>query len=93
MALPTPLAILVVDDEPSLTTDSLPTCAVMGSRSAIRLRHEVTTHDVIGQAYGFGVLLHIAATTGADLDKALRAFAQVPGVSGVLTLALRTSQE
>jgi hypothetical protein len=48
---------------------------------------------VVGQAYGFGVLLHLAATTGADLDKALRAFAQVPGVTGVLTLALRTSQE
>jgi hypothetical protein len=47
---------------------------------------------VVGQAYGFGVLLHIAATSSADLSEALRTFAQVPGVTGVLTLALRPSQ-
>jgi len=47
---------------------------------------------VVGHAYGFGTLLHIAATSPADLGNALRAFAQVPGVTGVLTLALRTSQ-
>ena len=46
---------------------------------------------VVGQAYGFGVLLHIAATSSADLSEALRTFAQVPGVTGVLTLALRPS--
>lgn len=47
---------------------------------------------VVGQAYGFGVILHVAATSLADLGNALRDFAQVPGVTGVLTLALRTSQ-
>jgi hypothetical protein len=47
---------------------------------------------VIGNAYGFGVILHIAAESLTDLDNALRAFAQVAGVSGVLTLALRTPE-
>ena len=47
---------------------------------------------VVGDAYGFGVILHINATTPADLDNALRAFAQVSGVTGVLTLALRNQQ-
>ena len=47
---------------------------------------------VVGSAYGFGVILHIHAESPADLGDALRAFAQVPGVSGVLTLALRTLQ-
>ena len=47
---------------------------------------------VVGQAYGFGVLLHIAATSSADLSEALRTFAHVPGVTGVLTLALRPAQ-
>ena len=48
---------------------------------------------VIGHAYGFGVLLHIAATTSVDLSNALRDFAQVPGVTGVMTLALRITAE
>jgi hypothetical protein len=48
---------------------------------------------VVGHAYGFGVLLHIAATTSVDLDNALRDLAQVPGVPGVMTLALRTTAE
>jgi hypothetical protein len=48
---------------------------------------------VVGHAYGFGVLLHIAATTPVDLGNALRDFAQVPGVTGVMTLALRTTAE
>jgi hypothetical protein len=47
---------------------------------------------VVGHAYGFGVLLPIAATSAADLGNALRAFTHVPGVTGVLTLALRPSQ-
>jgi hypothetical protein len=33
---------------------------------------------VVGNAYGFGVILHLAATSLADLGNALRAFAQVP---------------
>jgi hypothetical protein len=47
---------------------------------------------VVGNAYGFGVILHIAAESPVDLGNALRAFAQVPGVTEVLTLALRTPQ-
>lgn len=47
---------------------------------------------VVGNASGFGVILHINAESLADLGNALRAFAQVPGVTGVLTLALRTPQ-
>jgi hypothetical protein len=46
---------------------------------------------VIGSAWGFGVILHIAATSLDDLGNALRVFAQVPGVTGVVTLGLRTS--
>jgi hypothetical protein len=47
---------------------------------------------VVGGAAGFGVILHVAATTGSDLSNALLEFAQVPGVTGVSTLALRTPQ-
>ena len=47
---------------------------------------------VVGNAYGFGVILHVAADTPADLANAFLEFAQVPGVTGVLTLALRTPQ-
>jgi copper homeostasis protein CutC len=47
---------------------------------------------VVGNAYGFGVVLHLAADSPVDLSNALRECAQVSGVTGVLTLALRTSQ-
>jgi hypothetical protein len=47
---------------------------------------------VVGNAYGFGVILHVHAESVVDLGNALGAFAQVPGVTGVLTLALRTPQ-
>jgi hypothetical protein len=47
---------------------------------------------VVGNAYGFGMILHIHAESPGNLGNALRAFAQVPGVTGVLTLALRTPQ-
>jgi hypothetical protein len=46
---------------------------------------------VIGNAEGFGLLLHIAAESLADFDNALREFARVPGVTGLWTLALRTT--
>jgi hypothetical protein len=46
---------------------------------------------VVGHADGFGAILHIAANTPDDLGTALREFAQVPGVTGVVTLALRTA--
>jgi hypothetical protein len=44
---------------------------------------------VVGRAGGMGVILHVAATTTADLSNALADFARVPGVTGVVTLALR----
>lgn len=45
---------------------------------------------VVGSVPGSGVILHVAADSPADLTNALLEFAQVPGVTGVLTLALRT---
>ncbi len=48
---------------------------------------------VFGNAPGFGVILHIAAEAAVDLSNALREFAQVPGVTGVMTLALRTGDQ
>ena len=47
---------------------------------------------VVGNAHGFGVILHIAADSPVYLGNALREFAQVKGVTGVVTLALRTQQ-
>jgi hypothetical protein len=44
---------------------------------------------VLGRAGAMGVILHIAANTPADLGNALLEFAKVPGVTGVLTLALQ----
>lgn len=46
---------------------------------------------VIGNAEGFGVLLHIAAESLVDFDNALRELARISGVTGLLTLALRTT--
>lgn len=47
---------------------------------------------VIGRAGEIGMILHVAATSPADLGNALLEFAKVPGVTKVLTLALQTSQ-
>ena len=44
---------------------------------------------VVGNAYGFGVILHIAADTPVYLNSALLEFAKVPGVTGVTLLATR----
>jgi hypothetical protein len=46
---------------------------------------------IVGNAPGFGVILHIAANSIADFSNALPRFAQVAGVTGVVTLALRTT--
>jgi hypothetical protein len=46
---------------------------------------------VVGYASGFGVILHIAAESSVYFSNALQTFAQVQGVTGVLTLALRTT--
>jgi len=45
---------------------------------------------VVGEAYGFGVILHLFAEAPVYLNNSLSEFAQVPGVTGVITLALRT---
>jgi|GEM_PF-1090074 len=45
---------------------------------------------VVGNAYGFGVILHIAAEDPIYLNKALLEFAQVPGVTGVTLLTTRS---
>jgi hypothetical protein len=47
---------------------------------------------VVGDAPGFGVVLHIAAEAPIDLSNALSEFSQVPGVTGLMTLALRTGE-
>jgi hypothetical protein len=44
---------------------------------------------VVGNAYGFGVILHIAADAPVYLSNALLEFAKVPGVTGVTLLATR----
>jgi hypothetical protein len=44
---------------------------------------------VIGRVPGNGWVLHVAANSAADLGKALLKFAQIPGVTGVVTLTLR----
>jgi hypothetical protein len=44
---------------------------------------------VVGSVPGTGTVLHVAATTAADLSEALVKFAQVNGVTGVLTLMVR----
>ena len=47
---------------------------------------------VVGSIPGGGVILHVAADSPAYLGAALLEFAQVPGVTKVLTLALQTPQ-
>ncbi len=47
---------------------------------------------VIGNASGFGTILDIRADSSAYLGQALLDFANVPGVTGVITLAIRSEQ-
>jgi hypothetical protein len=51
-----------------------------------------TKQLVIGSMPDLGVILHVAANNTADFANALIKFAQVSGVTGVLTLMLRTRQ-
>jgi hypothetical protein len=44
---------------------------------------------VLGNAGQLGVIVHIAATSPVDLNNALMKFAQIPGVTRVLTLSLQ----
>ena len=45
---------------------------------------------VIGSMPSLGVILHVAANTSTDLGNALVKIAEVPGVTGVLPLMIRT---
>jgi hypothetical protein len=45
---------------------------------------------VVGGVIGFGVIMHLAANTLDDLNTALSEFAKIKGVSGVVTLMLRS---
>src|SRR5512145_2749688 len=45
---------------------------------------------VLGRLGSNGTVLHVAATTQADLQKAILDFAGISGVTGVLTLAVRS---
>lgn len=56
---------------------------------ALRISLSNAKQIVIGSAPGFGVILHVAATSLDDLGNALLDFAKVPDVSGVLTLTIR----
>jgi hypothetical protein len=47
---------------------------------------------VVGTTPEGGAVLHVAATSPADLRDALIDFAQVAGVTGVLTLVIRAPQ-
>ena len=47
---------------------------------------------VVGSVPASGVVLHVAANSPTDLGAALLEFAQVPNVTQVLTLTLRTSR-
>ena len=47
---------------------------------------------IIGNALGFGTILHVAANSSTDLGNALLEFAQIPGVENVLTLMIRNPQ-
>ncbi|MDT5232697.1 MAG: hypothetical protein QOI39_3197 [Mycobacterium sp.] len=46
---------------------------------------------LVGSADGFGHLVHLVAKSTSDLDGAVRGLAEVPNVTGVLTLATRLS--
>jgi hypothetical protein len=72
------LLCLVLIEGPSVSVDSLRSLSLGNAKQL-----------VIGNAYGFGIILHIAAESRDDLDRALRDFTGVTGVTGVLTLALR----
>jgi pyridoxal/pyridoxine/pyridoxamine kinase len=44
---------------------------------------------VIGNAIEFGWILHVAASTPADLTKAVTSFSKIPGVKSVVILSLQ----
>jgi hypothetical protein len=46
---------------------------------------------VFGHFAAHGLIVHVAATSREDLQRALLDFSQLPGVTGVLTLAVRSA--
>jgi hypothetical protein len=69
---------------------------IEGERIAVESLRSLSLQNakqlIVGNAYGFGVVLHVAAESRDDLDRALRDFAEVDGVTGVITLAIRTQR-
>ncbi|HSF54034.1 MAG TPA: hypothetical protein VLA71_09795 [Algoriphagus sp.] len=45
---------------------------------------------VVGSVIGFGVIMHIAANDLEDLNAALLSFAKIEGVTGIVTLMIRS---
>ena len=70
---------LILIEEQNVNKETLRSLSLMNAKQL-----------VIGIAPGFGIILHVAANSPADLGNALLEFAQVPGVREVLTLTLRT---
>ena len=71
----------VLIEEKNVDRDALRSVSLMNAKQL-----------VVGGVPGSGVILHVAANSSADLGNALLAFAGVPGVTGVFTLALKTQQ-
>jgi hypothetical protein len=71
---------LVLIEEENVSEDSLRSVSLANAKQLL-----------VGHAPEFGLILHLAAETLVDFDNALRVFAQILGVTGVLTLALRIS--
>jgi hypothetical protein len=70
---------LILIEEQNVNKETLRSLSLMNAKQL-----------VIGSGPGFGIILHVAANSPADLGNALLEFAQVPGVKRVLTLTLRT---
>lgn len=69
----------VLIEEQNVDKDKLKSVSLMNAK-----------HLVVGSVPGSGVILHVAGNSAADIGNAVLEFAQLPGVTGVLTLALRT---
>jgi hypothetical protein len=75
------LALVLIEGQ-NVNVDTLSSLSLMNAKQL-----------VVGDAYGFGVIMHIAAEAPADLSNALSDVAQVPGVTGVILLTVRTEDE
>lgn len=59
------------------------------NEDALRISLGNALQLVLGQAPGFGMILHVNADSNDALENAIRDFAKVLGVTGVITLAQR----